>query len=161
MGRFSDAVAKFAAGTKTDIDRRVRGVTLALFRGVILGSPVDTGLFRGNWQTSVEQPVSGKVNRIDKSGSEAIAEVIANMGGAGSKTWLTNNLPYSEVLEFGEYPDPPKRGTWVKAAGKGKRRVPGHFEIRSVGGYSKQAPAGMVRINMARIAEILQATNSP
>lgn len=160
MGRFSDQVANFASGTKKEIDRRVRGVTLALFRGVILGSPVDTGRFRGNWQTSVGAPAEGALEAVDPSGSAAIANVIANMGGAGSQTWMTNNLPYSEVLEFGEYPDPPKRGTWVKAAGKGKRRVAGHFEIRSIGGYSKQAPAGMVRLNMARIADILKATET-
>lgn len=160
MGRFSDQVANFASGTKVEIDRRVRGVTLGLFRGVILGSPVDEGRFRGNWQTSVGQPAEGTLDQVDKSGAAAIAAILANMGGAGSQTWMTNNLPYSEVLEFGEYPNPPKRGTWVKAAGRGKRRVAGHFEIRSIGGYSKQAPAGMVRVNMARIAEILKATES-
>lgn len=158
MGRFSDQVAKFADGTKKQIDKRVRGVTLALFRGVILGTPVDEGELRGAWQTSVGQPAEGDVDRPDKSGAQAIAEILANMGGAGSRSWLTNNKPYSEVVEFGEYPNPPKRGTWVKAAGKGKRRVAGHFEIRSIGGYSKQAPAGMVRVNMARIADILKAT---
>jgi hypothetical protein len=57
------------------------------------------------------------------------------MGGLGSLTWLSNNLPYIEKLEYGGYPDGPN----------------------TIGGFSKQAPAGMVRVNMARITAHVRA----
>ena len=49
----------------------------------------------------------------------------------GTKCFLTNNLPYIVKLEFGGY------GT--------KNPVDVNAQ-----GFSKQAPAGMVRINLAR-----------
>lgn len=180
MGKFSDQVARFRSDTRENIDRKVRGTTLGLFRGIILGSPVDQGRFKGNWQTSAGVPITTSIDRIDPSGSAALSDVVSNMSGAGGLSWMTNNLPYAEVLEFGGYPNPPKRGTRIPGkkkaslglgafsaniglrqamAVKANLREPGTYEIRSIGGYSKQAPAGMVRINMARIADILAAAN--
>lgn len=77
------------------------------------------GRFRGSWQTSVSAPITTDIDRVDPSGAAATADVLANMGGAGKVTFMSNNLPYGNRLEFE--------------------------------GWSKQAPAGMVRIAMARI----------
>lgn len=144
---FSAQVGDWAKKAKGAIDANVRAITISLFKGVILSTPVDTGRARGNWQTTVGAPASGTVERVDPSGASAIGEVTANLGGGGKVTWLTNNLPYIQVLEYGQYPNPPKRGTRLKGGG---------YEIRSIGGYSRQAPAGMVRISMARIGEIVR-----
>ena len=46
---------------------------------------------------------------------------------------MTNNLPYIQKLEYGGYPNPAKTGD------------------KTVNGYSKQAPAGMVRISLEQI----------
>lgn len=145
--RFSVQVRKFVDKANGDIERTTRAVTLELFKAVILATPVDTGRARGNWQTSVGQPITSVVDRLDKNGTVAIGEVSARMGKAGSITWLANNLPYIAVLEYGGYPDPVKLGTYVPGEG---------YEIRSSGGFSKQAPAGMVRVNIARIEELLR-----
>jgi hypothetical protein len=151
---FSLQVAKWAEKTKGDIDQNCRRITLKLFTQIITDTPVDTGRARGNWMTTVEAPAKGVVDRLDPDGTAAIAEVSANMGGAGKITYLTNNLPYIAKLEFGGYPDPVKRGSWIK---RSRHSGEGHYEILSIGGYSKQSPAGMVRINLARFQEIVQA----
>lgn len=178
MPGFRESVAAFAKLANENIDRDVRGITLALFTDVILASPVGNpelwainksaayynsevaahnaalredpanltkagrlkpgrklkdgmdikapagyvgGRFRGNWQTSVSAPAKGALDRVDPSGASAVADVAVNMGGAGSITYLTNNLPYAQVLEYEA--------------------------------HSSQAPAGMVRIAMARITQ--------
>jgi hypothetical protein len=150
---FSLQVAKWAEKTKGDIDQNCRAITLALFTDIIKNTPTDTGRARGNWMTTVDAPATSVVDRLDPSGTAAIAGVIANQGGAGKVTWLTNNLPYIQQLEFGGYPDPVKRGSWFK---RSRKNGPGHYEILSEGGYSRLAPAGMVRIALARIQTIMQ-----
>jgi hypothetical protein len=177
-GSFGLQVAEWAKKAKGSVDKNVRGITLALFSGIIKATPVDTGRARGNWQTTVGTAATGTVERLDPSGSAAIGEITANMGGAGKITWLTNNLPYITVLEFGGYPNPPKRGTLVsrgaavsslglsgfsgniglrQSLALGSRtREPAVYEIRSSGGYSRQAPHGMVRTNIARIGGIIR-----
>ena len=62
------------------------------------------------------------------------------------KIFFTNNLPYIETLEYGGYPNPVKKGTWVK---KSKS-----YEVRSTGGFSKQvAPDGWVRKTLKAMAK--------
>lgn len=96
---FSADIGAFAAKAKTSLDETVRAVTFELFTGIITSTPVDTGRARGNWQTTTETPASGE---LDRTGSmESLAEVASSSGGAGSITYLTNNLPYIIPLEEG------------------------------------------------------------
>lgn len=81
------------------------------------------GRFRANWNTSVSEPDETTTDEVDPTGAKATANVLANMGGAGSVTFLTNGLPYGEMLEY-------------------------HA-------HSSQAPAGMVRVSMARIGSYI------
>jgi hypothetical protein len=145
--RFGADVAKWVGRAKGAIDADVRAIEIALFSAIIKATPVDTGRARGNWQASIDRPEYSAIEREDPQGTAAIADMIGKIGGAGVVTWLSNNLPYIEVLEYGQYPNPPKRGTRVKGGG---------YEVRTVGGFSRQAPAGMVRINMARIDQLVR-----
>jgi lysozyme family protein len=43
--------------------------------------------------------------------------------------YLTNSLPYAMTIEYGGYPNPPKNPTG-----------------KTIGGFSTQAPAGVVRV---------------
>ena len=102
----------------------VQGVEISLFSAVIKDSPVDTGRFRGNWQTSTSSPATGVTINVSPSGSSAISAMTSLVQSLndGRVTFLTNNLPYAERLEYG---------------------------------YSKQAPGGMVRKNVARFQSIV------
>jgi len=112
---------------QTDQDRKL--ITLKLFNAVISDTPVDTGRARGNWQTSLGAAAGGAIERVDPSGNDAMSEAEAVVFASPSEgvTYMTNNLPYAEALEFG---------------------------------HSKQAPAGMVRKNMARISQIVNETKN-
>jgi len=121
---FSDDVKRFSVKAGQSADNTVRAVTLALFKGIIRDTPVDTGRARGAWQTTVETPAVGSNSRDDptptgRDGGPSQAEVDANTpNGAGQVTYLANDLPYIESLEDGS---------------------------------STQSPQGMVRRNMDRI----------
>lgn len=104
--------------------------------GVVLKTPVDTGRARANWLPSLDAPDRGTTSRQDKTGTSALSEArgIAKLA-AGRVFYLTNNLPYIRHLEYGLYGIPPGSANGPK----------------TVGGYSKQAPAGMVRITINQV----------
>lgn len=149
MGAFSVDVKAFCEKAKKNPETVMRQVSFKLFSAVILGSPVDEGGFRRNWQASGPTPANGILGGTDKSGSSTISA----MGEFVLKTpqWqeltLTNNSPQSFTIEYGGYPSPVKRGTWNKTTKS--------YEIRSAGGYSKQAPQGVVRVNVLRFQQLL------
>ena len=66
----------------------------------------------------------------------------------GETLYFYNNLPYAEVVEYGNYPDPVEKGTYNKRREK--------YEIRSAGGFSKLAPEGMVRLNTMGFNKLLK-----
>jgi hypothetical protein len=141
----------------------VRKLTLDLLARTILRTPVDTGLLRGNWQVSIGTMSSQLKSARDPSGNAALAQGSAKINARepGATIFIVNPLPYARVIEDGLYPNPPKRGTYV-SSGKSKYgfRGPG-FVMRSQGGFSKQAPKGVVRISAMEIkAEFDQVVRS-
>ncbi len=148
MSRFALDMNNFAKKCGEKADVVVRKVCLDLMSSIILKTPVDTGRARANWQATIGQPAGGVVAFSGDAGrgitapsrSAASAQAVLAGAGAVSKAsgnvfWLTNNLPYISVLEFGRY------------SGDGPN---------TVGGYSKQAPAGMVRISIEEVKRALR-----
>jgi hypothetical protein len=84
-------------------DDFIQGVEVSLFNAVILDSPVKIGLFMGNWQTSVANPAVGVTSQLDPSGSATIARMQSFVKAlkGGRITFLANNLPYAQRLEYG------------------------------------------------------------
>ncbi len=124
----------------------VRGVYLQGLYNVVLGTPVDEGRARNNWFLTIGA-ASGNSTTSKSKGLGAIRSIrqmpkrVMNQ-----KIFFTNNLPYIETLEYGGYPNPVKKGTWVK---KSKS-----YEVRSTGGFSKQvAPDGWVRKTLKAMAK--------
>lgn len=103
MGSFSLDVSKFVAKANKNVDTVVRSVSIKLFSAIIKASPVDTGRFRMNWQTSGAAERTGLVAGVDPTGRATINSAttfITNAPTARQFT-LTNNLPYAERLEYG------------------------------------------------------------
>jgi hypothetical protein len=95
--------AKWVDKTEKKMDLAVRKISLEMFQRVILRSPVDTGRFRGNWQTAIGSVPSGTLDLDDKSGTATVAKSTAVTMGvkAGDTITLVNNLPYAQRLENG------------------------------------------------------------
>lgn len=132
MGLAQD-VSIAVKGMREDARDFVQAVNIELFRSIVLDTPVDKGRLQGNWQTTVDIPASGELDRTGKGGP--LADITTTLRGIGL-FWLTNNLPYAPVAEFGEWPHATEKTT--------------------PDGFSVQAPAGMVRKNAARIGQILR-----
>jgi len=118
-------------------DETAKQVTFALFKAVIVSTPVDTGRLRGNWQTTKNSPAKGTTNRRGESG--AISEARSTINKAGLY-YLTNNLPYAAVAEY---------GLWGKGSGATHKTAGTGFSI--------QAPHGMVRVNVVRMRAKLRS----
>lgn len=123
---FSGDLRKFEAKTLDKMGRAARKITLDAFSSVIMMSPVDSGRFRGNWQTANGSVPSGTLEAVDPSGAIVIAKVQGVTAGMqpGDVIYMANNLPYAQRLEDG---------------------------------WSKQAPAGMVKLTVQRFQPIADA----
>lgn len=102
---------------------------------IIYDTPADTGRLKNNWLPSLNSPNLTENDGLDPSGNKAIASVKATTLSMklGDTFYLTNNLPYARVVEFGEYPNPPKKGTG-----------------KTINGFSTKSPAGMCRKNILK-----------
>ena len=95
---FSADLSKYARKTINNAGNVSRAAKISLFSGIIQDTRVDTGRLRGNWQTSTGAPKLAEVERLDLSGELAISEAAENVTAFGVD-YMTNNLPYAEVLE--------------------------------------------------------------
>ena len=134
MAGFADTINEFVLQFDEGVENTMRATAIATFTGVIKGSPVDEGTFRGAWVASDGNVASGASSHSSES---AVTSAMTNKI-LGLPKWdeftFTNNLPYALVIEYGLYGDGPK----------------------TVGGYSKQAPAGVVRVNIAQSQRLLE-----
>jgi hypothetical protein len=95
---FTSDVTAIAKRMGMTLEQTVRGVQIKLFNGVIMDTRVDTGRLRGNWQTSVGNPILQSIERLDTDGTAAMAQVQSTVT-VGDVVYLTNNLPYAQVWE--------------------------------------------------------------
>lgn len=123
-------VTAFADDVEREFDRKYRAVIITIYNNLIRLSPVDTGRYRNNHIMSIGNPVY----QTDVNGA-TIAEIPR---GSYPSVYLQNNLPYAAVIEFGGYPNPPKRGSYNKRTKS--------YEIKSINGFSRQAPRGVYRL---------------
>ena len=85
-------------------DEHLRKVSAEMLQQVIVGSPVDTGAFRGNHRISVNSPDSTyDLSTADKGGSATQQEGNQKILQAklGDLVYVQNNLPYAVALENG------------------------------------------------------------
>ena len=135
--------SKHSGNMEADIAKAMRRMyiivhktTLDMFSRVIKRTPVDSGRTRGNWQYAVGSPPSGVLDELDKSGSGVISGIANDIQGWDPviTAYLANNVPWILKLENGGY-------------GKGEK---------TTGGFSKQAPRGMVKITVAEFETLLK-----
>lgn len=171
MGSFSLDVHAFVEKTKRNNETVIRQVSLKLFSAIIKASPVDTGRFRMNWQAaSGAAPAVGVKAGVDKTGAKAtgLMENVVKKAPNWHEFTLTNNLPYAELIEYGGYASASHGPARPDASGLASFVGPHKFSkfvgpkrqnsyvSKTVNGYSKQAPQGVVRINVARFNTLLE-----
>lgn len=137
----------FVAKIETDLCNHQKKIAMDALRGVIEASPVDSGAFKGNHRLTINNEDHGfDPNTKDATGSQALAKGLSVLAGLVpfSKVYIQNNTPYGTALENGGYPNPVKKGSWVKGVG---------YVKKSAGGFSKQAPLGIYGVTFTLIKE--------
>jgi len=114
----------------------LRATALDMFSSIIKRTPVDKGRLRGNWQVGINTAPTGELEVDDKRGQRTITKARRTLESAKhvNDIYFVNNAPYAEVAEFGLWNDGPK----------------------TTGGYSKQAPSGMVRVTLTEFEQKLR-----
>ncbi|QLB44475.1 HK97 gp10 family phage protein [Mannheimia pernigra] len=132
MGSFHAQIARFAEQTQQKADKALRAIALQTLIRVQKKSPVDTGQLRRSWTVALNGFPSSYKGSDTVPSNAKFGDVIV----------IATNKPYAPMLEYGLYPNPPKKPT-----GKTKN------------GYSIQAPNGMVRITVQEMRAFIR--NNP
>jgi hypothetical protein len=127
---FAKDLDKATLNLKGYTEITVRAILLDLTRLIIKASPVDTGRFRGNWQASFGSPKGGKLQRKDKSKDGANTADLADK--------VIANIEMGQTFYL-------------------TNNLP--YARRLEYGYSKQAPNGMLRINLMAVQSMLAKAN--
>jgi hypothetical protein len=109
------------------------GYAINILNKVIDRTPVNTGAARANWKVILKGH-RARFNKKFTDADAAKAEGAAVLEGAGidDVVSIKNNAPYINMLEYGGYPNPPKKGTG-----------------KTINGFSTQAPNGIVGVALA------------
>lgn len=105
---------RIEAAIKDKMAKVIRAGAINTFQNIIIGSPVDSGRFRANWQASVNAPkmnilFEGIKAKTDSHGKPIKNQFNSNQNIIGDTAeytidgalYLTNNLPYAVRLEEG------------------------------------------------------------
>lgn len=103
MAEFMDVISEWIEETETKIDDVLQTIVIQVGKSVVTLSPVDTGLFRGNWQLTVGEGSTASKLRYDQEGDETLAEIAkkANSFTAGQVAYIQNHVLYGYDLEYG------------------------------------------------------------
>jgi len=127
-----------------------RALTLEGLKRVVLRTPVDTGRARGNWQVTIGKPATNVID-VPLTRQETIIKGsrVTSTVKPFDVIYISNNLSYIGILEFGGFvptnPGPsadPRRGRYGR--------------ILVAGGYSTQAPHGMLETTFQELKGILK-----
>ncbi len=135
---WSKPLSGFATEVEQTQNKRLRAAALQALSGVIERSPVDTGAFRGSHRVSVGSRDHGySLSDKDKSGAATMAKgstTIQTVRKPFEVIYVQSNLPYAEVIEFGQFVYKP-----------GGKTTPN--------GYSIQAPQGVYAVTFNNLKE--------
>lgn len=137
MAEWSLDLTEYARKKQVEIKEVRKAYAFALYSSIVKKTPVDTGRARGNWNVSVGSPDTSTTETTQQKYNSK--ESIPTPNGDES-IFISNNLDYIEKLEYGGYPNPPKGGSG-----------------KTVNGFSKQAPNGMVGVTLANNENIFNA----
>lgn len=123
----------------------LRGVYLSGLKNIVQETPADKGRARNNWFLSVGVPSIKTTTSASIGGGGSLSQASKMPKDVlNNKIFFSNNLPYIGILEYGGFPNPVKKGSYIK----------GKYQKLSSMGYSEQvlelnnAPVGWVRANL-------------
>ena len=141
-------VDEFNVNTQAKVNKGIRVAIIKTWGDIIKQTPVDEGRARGNWFIDVRPTSKVTMSKDNTKGANYVVSKTVKFNFLKNNLFLFNNLPYISKLEYGGYVKNPKKGTYNKRTKK--------YEIRSINGYSKLAPKGMVRLALMNWDNVLR-----
>ncbi len=138
---FTSQLAAFHEKSIDNVTKVKRMSSFDLFSAVVMETPVKKGVLRNNWFAQIGSGSSETTTDGDSSGQQTISRIERTLLATDlvRDIYLTNNMPYAYVVEYGGYPNPPEGG-----------------EGYTANGFSLKAPDGMVRVNALRWDSIVK-----
>lgn len=129
-------------------------IVLEALRRIVLKTPVDKGFLRAGWQVTIGIPATRSAKPPKAADARIprpplLANAISTLGRLQpfQTVFISNPVPYAFVLENGGFvpPDPgPSKDPRKGRTGR----------VLVAGGYSTQAPQGMVAVTVAELLAI-------
>ena len=118
MGTFATDIHKFQVTANQAAENAINRICTDIYNTVKDRTPVDTWALYNSWTMSVGAlPSSFGGGRVSVKWGDTV--------------YIATNKVYAPIIEYGLYPNPPKRPTG-----------------RTINGFSTQAPNGVVRITV-------------
>jgi len=143
MARWSINIDKWAKLTKQKPERCKRWYLFLMYSKIVQRTPVDEGRARGNWNVSVGECDTSINEELKTAKYRSVKDLPLPKG--DTSMFISNNLIYMPKLEYGGF------GKYVEGKQVSKANGP-----KTVNGYSKQAPNGMVGVTVAEASKILE-----
>ena len=140
MGNFTSQMRAFENLTTDKAEKVFRKTCFEISNEVISNTPVDTSRAKNNWFPDINRFSTETTEATNKQGSINLVAGATNRLQLGTTFTLSNNLPYIVKLEYGLY-------------------NPNSTTGKTVGGFSKQAPAGFVGVAIQKFDTILKNVN--
>lgn len=139
MPNWSIDPTEFAKTVVGDAEQHCKKIIGEALQQVVTRSPVDTGAYRFSHIVSINAE-----DHSVKNGGDPIQAAQGSIASfkLGDVAYIQNNQPYAPAIEYGGYPNPPKKGSYVKGHG---------YVVKSVGGFSRQAPQGVYTLAFQHI----------
>lgn len=131
---------------RDDLVRWHRDVAFEALKRIVMRTPADIGITRNNWQTNIGTVDKTVIDTPDKTGAAAIAGGAEKLAALApfQVVYISNSVEHILVLEDGLFiPKNPGPSKDPRPHRKGK--------IWVKGGYSVQAPQGMVKVTIAEL----------
>lgn len=140
MSSFLSQMKAFENLTTNKAEKVFRKTCFEISNSVISLTAVDSGRAKNNWFPDINKFSSETTEATNKQGSINLVAGATNRLQLGTTFTLSNNLPYIVKLEYGLY-------------------NPNSTTGKTVGGFSKQAPAGFVGVTLQKFDTILKNAN--
>lgn len=107
---FVASLLAYTRKTDEDLNVMVRKIVFGVYYNIVIGSPVDTGRFVGNWQIGLGVVPSSQLAVLnkDRSHQSAVGRAALEKAKAGGIIYIANNLPYALPLEYGHSQQAPQ-----------------------------------------------------
>jgi hypothetical protein len=96
------------------INKALREAILETGNSIITSAPVITGRLRHNWQTTINYKAANELAGTDAGTPLAGLLTVSNLK-LNDVVYFTNNLPYAEYIEYGDYVGQGSQGEVRKA----------------------------------------------